>query len=91
MIESSSNVNLVDADTAPTSLNGYVNTSNTVLYPSGSTLGWSYPYPVVQTTNVRKAKNGFVVEHNYELYVAKTEKELSKLLTSLFSNKKPNK
>lgn len=94
----SSSINLVDADLVSSSVSGSLTSGSTA---NGTLLNnctpyspyWSsvltYPYPIVYSTNVRKANNGFVIEHNGGLYIAKTEKELSKVLTNLF--KKPNK
>ncbi len=89
-----STLTVVNGDTATSaSLTGII-TDTTNGSASGSTTianypFYSYPYPTtaVYNTNltVRSVSNGFVVDYGYVTYVAKTQKELSKLIAQLLT------
>lgn len=89
--------NAQNTSTTDTTLTTVTGIAETAPYTnSGTTFISGYqPYTTITTfsTNltVRAVTNGFVVDFQYSTYVAKTQKELNKLITQLLTPSKKGK
>lgn len=80
--------NIVDTTTTDNTVNTTLtNTLGSVNSVSSSGFWSYYPYTSGSTSSpiIKKAKNGFVIEYQYDIYIAKNMKDVTKVLNIIFN------
>ena len=89
-------MNTADGDSTITTT-GASSTMNSNALIGNTTTNYSSSFPYFSTTavnynlTVKKVINGYVVDYCYLTYIAKTEKELGKLILNILNPKKVGK